>query len=138
VGYSARTGNLAEGGDSDWWMVTFTKSKNCSYKPKIVLSAGSLPIYMRVFPACSSGAGTGRYACKEANPAFSDANIQTYEVEAFADCGYQATQDTSSYNVEYSATDGFFEEALPQVTYVRVFATGSSSTCLNYSLVFSN
>jgi len=136
----SRSGNLAEPGDSDWWVVTFQQTKSCSYSPKIVLGAGSLPIRMQVFPSCTSGAGTGHYNCKESNPNYSDSPIQTYEVEAWdATCGsHDPVRDTSVDNPTVHATDGFFEDLLPSVTYVRVYQTGSSSTCMNYTLTFTN
>jgi hypothetical protein len=127
----SRTGNLVPTGDSDWFRIQFQASPTCSYKPKVTVSAGGLPVVMRVYTACASGTPSGGVACSTAETGTSGSkDITTWEYNNSATCGDNLTIDPTPATGAYITT--------PATVWVRVFASGRSTSCLPFTLTFTN
>ena len=129
--------NLTPAGDEDWYSVTFLTDGTCNFNPKISLSAGVLPIAIQVFYNCSNGAMN----CKAAEGGTSSkALLVTWEMEYQATCGdklvggVDPTPDVPPF-ISNTPPSG-----LPAALtfYIRVYPTGSSPTCLPYTITATN
>lgn len=130
-GSAARTANLVgTSGDEDWFRVTLTASASCSWRPRITLSAGSEPIVMRVYTACAGSSPSGGFSCGAAEGGTSAGNITTWEYNNSTTCG-----DLQS--IDPSPDTGAFT-TIPVTVWIRVFPTGSTLTCLPYTLTVTN
>jgi hypothetical protein len=124
-----RSNNLSPNGDEDWFKITFLTDGTCNFNPRISLQAGSLPIRIQVYTACGGG-GVG---CSEGGDS-TKAGLTTWEFTYQATCGYYQPIDP------IPATGTFIGGTMPSpVTfYVRVYPTGSDTSCLSYTLNFTN
>ena len=128
---TARSGNLAEPSDSDWFRVTFATSASCSWRPRITLSTGGEPIALQVFTGCSSsGSGTGGFSCTEGGTSGGGSDRTSWDYNNSTSCGDRLDIDNVPGTGSYIT--------IPTTVWIRVFATGSSASCLNYTLTIAS
>jgi hypothetical protein len=129
--------NLTPAGDEDWYSVTFLTDGTCNFNPKITLVAGVLPIAIQVFTNCSSGVMN----CKVAEGGNSSkANLVTWEMEYGATCGDKVVNGADPVPDQGLFINNSPPAGLPAALtfYVRVYPTGSSTTCLDYTITATN
>ncbi|MCC6645263.1 MAG: hypothetical protein IT374_06815, partial [Polyangiaceae bacterium] len=121
------------GADEDWFKVDFPPSASCTYHPRITLSAGSLPIKMQVYTACSGSTPSGGLACTESGDSTKAGGITSWEYTNSTLCGDLQSIDPTP------AVSSFIKD-IPTTVYIRVFTTGADPTksCLGYSLTLAN
>ncbi|MBI5478167.1 MAG: choice-of-anchor D domain-containing protein [Deltaproteobacteria bacterium] len=110
--------NLMPAGDVDWYRFTFSTNGTC-IKPKIVITSGDPSIKMDVYTNCSSGTTL----CSGSE---TSVGIRTWEV-TYPSC---ADHDPAVDPVPDTGT--FWQ--LPLVFYVKVYAAGTPTSCLAYTL----
>jgi hypothetical protein len=128
-----RTGNLvATGADSDWFRVTFPAVASCAYRPRITISTGGQPIAFRVHTSCSGSAAGGGFDCAAAEGGTSGTrDITVWEYNNQTTCGdFLSIDATPDYTPPYIS--------IPTTVYIQVIATGSSLTCLPYTLTVAS
>jgi hypothetical protein len=111
--------NLVPAGDFDWFRFTFTTNGTC-IKPKIAITSGDPAVVFDVFTNCSSGSAQ----CPDHTGGA--VGVRTWEV-TYSNCADHGTIDPVPETV-----GSFWQIAL--VYYVKVYASGSSSTCLPYTI----
>ena len=120
--------------DEDWFAVTFPATLACAYKPKIVLSDLSLTglLRMQVYTSsCGTATGLTCNGSNESGNATTTASV-TWEFTYSALCGTNQAIDPTK------GAAAFFGNGMTNVVRIRVFTTGSSTTCLPYRLAISS
>jgi hypothetical protein len=128
-----RTGNLvATGADSDWFRVTFPAVADCSYRPRITISTGGQPIAFRVHTSCAGSTAGGGFDCAPAEGGTTGTrDITVWEYNNQTTCGDLFPIDpTPAYSGAYIT--------VPTTVFIQVVATGSSLTCLPYTLTVAS
>jgi hypothetical protein len=121
-GTATVAGNLVPNGLNDWYVVTFAGNGDCAYRPRITLNDQSTTNLIRI--DVSTDCSATYVACSEGG---SSTGQTSWEFNYTADpCGAQLAIDPAN------------KPSSPATVYVRVFATGPSTTCLPYSLSIAN
>ncbi|MBI5538043.1 MAG: hypothetical protein HY898_35305 [Deltaproteobacteria bacterium] len=114
------TGNLIPTGDQDWFVASFSGASSCSFHPRVQLTDSSGTGLLRLVVQSSCGT---HLACSEGGTSTS---ATTWEFTYSKTCGTAKPIDPSK------------KASTPTTVRVGVFATGTSTTCLPYTLKFSN
>ncbi len=130
-GSASRIGNvLPSATDSDWFRVTFAGSTSCTWRPRITLTTGGAPVVMRIYTSCSSGTPGGSEACTAEGTNSASTDLTSWDYNHSASCGDRLAIDN------IPATGSYI--TLPTTVWIRVFATGSSTSCLGYTLTVAS
>ncbi len=127
-GSGSVTANIVPSTDVDWYKIEFQTGATCSFGPKITLTTGGAPVAMQVRATSCSGSGL---ACSEGGTSSAASGYTSWAFGYTSSCGNHLTIDPTPEH-----TGSFIN--VPTVLYVKVFATGSSSTCMPYTLQYSN
>jgi hypothetical protein len=125
------TGSILGATDVDYWLLTFAGA-SCTAGPKIVLNSNANPIFMKVYTSCVGGSGSGGITCTDATDTQS-ANFTTWELK-LKTCG-------NGLGVDPTPDLGtFWNSPMPPTgqVYVKVYGTGSNTSCMAYSLTVTN
>lgn len=143
-GSTAVSGNITPQDKVDWFTVSFATGASCAYNPKIVLNNNGAPIAMQVLTGTCSAQGS--FACSETGTN-SGRDITTWEFTYGNNCAADSTNSPTPNNgsglgINPNSQSGPFingDNFTPSgPIYIKVYSTGSSTTCLNYTLTFSN
>ena len=119
VGSSVQvSGNITPSGDQDWFVATFAGNKTCSFHPRVQLTDASGLLRIVVQSTCDT-----ELACSEGG---NSASATTWEFTYSKTCGTNKAIDPAK------------KASAPTTVRVGVFATGTSKTCLPYTLTVSN
>jgi hypothetical protein len=132
-GTYATSGNILGSTDVDYYMFTFSQY-SCSFNPKVVLTNNGNPIFMEVFSACSSGAGSGSTACSEGGNS-ATGNYTSWEFTYSGGSGN--CYDTGPID-PFPYYYGAFLNPFPTTVYVKVYGTGNNTSCMAYTLTVTN
>jgi hypothetical protein len=130
--YSGVSLNLTGTGntDEDWFSVTFAQNNTCNWHPSITLVAGSEPILMAVYTGCSGSSPTGSIACGDNTN--SNVGSQHWEATISGTCGASQAVDPTG-----PKDTGVFDN-ITETLYIRVYRSGTDSSCMPYSLTITN
>lgn len=131
-GGSSFSANIVPTTDVDWYKLTFQNGPTCSFKPTITLTTNGAPIAMQIVGSSCSGSGI---SCNEGGSSNSS-GYTSWEFTYSNTCGDKQPIDPTP-----GTTGSFIDPSKfpsPTVVYIKVYATGSSTTCMPYTLQWTN
>jgi hypothetical protein len=114
--------------DTDWFRVTF-QAASCNWSPHILLTTAEPTVYMRVYSSCTLGA----FTCSTTEGGTSSkANVREWEVT------FRSPGTCGDHNPQIDPVPDTGSFTTISTVYFQVYTTGSTTSCMPYTITVTN